>query len=511
MSNNNDNKRIAKNTLMLYVRMLFTMFVSLYTTRVVLQALGENDYGLYNLVGAVVGMMGILTSLLSQGTSRFITIALGKDNEHDLKSTFSSSVTIHILFAIFIFFLGEVLGAFMIDDLNIDPTRLNAARIVFHLSLLSAVLGIIQAPFNAAIIAHERMGVYAYMSIIDVVAKLMIVYLLLAINMDKLILYSSFYFVVSVIISIAYYAYCRYSFLECKSIQIKTDVKLYREMFNYTGWNAIGACAFTMNGQGITILLNLFGTAVIAARGIAGSVSGVVYGFVSNFLTAVRPQIFKLYSVGNLQEMNALISRTSKFSAYLIMLLGIPLFIEMDYILQLWLKDAPVYASVFARLTLIQGLVQAIDFPIGTGIHAVGKMKLPNLTSAFIYMLILPVSYIAIKLGASPSVSYIVIICAYPLAMFMDLYIINRYTGFPVKRFIQNNVLRVILFVFIVYVPTQFVISQLSPSFIRLLLTTTLSSTLLVLIVYITGLTSGERHFVTNFVLSKLPGYANKQ
>lgn len=511
MSNNNDNKRIAKNTLMLYVRMLFTMFVSIYTTRVVLQALGENDYGLYNLVGAVVGMMGILTSLLSQGTSRFITIALGKDNEYELRTTFSASFTIHLLFALFIFLLGEVLGVVMIDRLNIDSSRLDAAHIVFQMSLLSAILGIIQAPFNAAIIAHEKMVIYAYMSIIDIVAKLLIVYLLLVINMDKLILYSSFYFGVSVIIAIAYYAYCRRNFLECCSIHIKTDVKLYKEMFIYTGWNAIGACAFTMNGQGITILLNLFGTAIIAARGIANSVSSVVYSFVANFQTAVRPQIFKLYSVGNLQEMNVLISRTSKFSAYLISLVGIPLFIEMDYVLKLWLKDAPTYACVFARLTLIQGLVQAIDFPIGTGIHAVGKMKLPNLTSAFIYMAILPISYLAIKLGTSPSVSYIVIICAYPLAMFMDLYILNKYTAFPIKKFMLKDVLKIILFILIVFVLTQILISQIPPSFIRLLMTTIITTIILLSTVYFAGLTSGERFFVKNFVLSKLRVYANKQ
>ena len=498
-------KRIAKNTMMLYVRMLFGMLVSLYTTRVVLNVLGADDYGINNLVGGVVGMMGIVTSLLSQGTSRFITIALGKGDEVVLKSTFSASMAIHIALGLVIFVVGELVGPSFIDNLNIAASRMDAAHFVFQLSLISSVIGIIQTPYGSAIVAHERMSIFAYISIWDVIAKLLVVYLLLVVDADKLKLFSLFYFIVGLITITIYILYCRKHFVECRTFKFKTDWNLYKDIFKYTGWNAIGAVAFTMNGQGITILLSVFGTAVNAARGIAGSISGVVYNFVGNFLAASRPQIVKLCAIRDYDGMNKLIIRTSKFSAYLIGLIGIPLFLEMEYVLNLWLKNVPDYTVVFARLTLIQGLIQAIDFPIGTGIHAVGKMKLPNITSAFIYMAILPISYVAIKLGASPEIAYIMIICVYPFALFMDLYIINKYTGFPAMNFLISIAMQSVLYIVVTaLVVGLFVQGVLNAGFLRLMVTSIVSSLIFLPIIYFVGMTKGERLFITNIIAKKL-------
>lgn len=507
MSNSHieDNKRIAKNTIMLYIRMLFGMLVSLYTTRVVLQTLGAEDYGINNLVGGVVAMMGIVISLLSQGTSRFITIALGKNNIQELKNTFSASLSIHIALALIILLIGELIGPGFIRTLNINPDRMDAAQFVFQLSLIGSVIGIIQTPYHAAITAHEKMGVYAYISIFDIVAKLLIVYLLLVVDVDKLKLYSLFYFVVGLITMMLYLQYCRRKFIECKNIRCTIDWKLYKEIFNYTSWNAIGACAFTMNGQGITILLSAFGTVVNAARGIAGSISGFTYSFVSNFQAAAGPQITKLYAVGETVAMNNLITRVSKFSSFLMGLLGVPLFLEMEFVLQLWLKDVPDYTVIFARLTLIQALIQSIDFPIGKGIHAVGKMKLPNITSAFIYMMILPISYIAIKLGATPEIAYIMIICVYPLALFMDLYIINRYTNFPIWNFIKNVILKSAIFVVVTYIIAKvLVISNIDSNFMRVIATGITTSIIIVIQVYFWGLTIGERQYIVSSLKNKL-------
>ena len=500
-----NSKRIAKNTLMLYARMLFTMFISLYTTRVILKVLGAEDYGLLGLVGAIIGMMGIITSLLSGGTTRFITLALGKGDMDELKNTFSASMAIHLALALIILIVGEIFGPSMVDNLNIAPERFGVAHFVFQLSLLSAVIGISQSPFHAAIMAHEKMGVYAYISIWDVAAKLLIVYLLLVVDMDKLKLYSAFYFIVSLITATIYYIYCRIKFEECREFKYKADWKLYKEIFTYSGWNAIGAVAFTMNGQGITILLNAFGTIVIAARGIAGSISGFVYGFVANFQSAVRPQIFKLFSTNDLHGMNQLVIRTSKFSSYLMAFIGIPLFIEMGYVLKLWLGEVPEYTITFARLTLIQGVIQAIDFPIGTSIHAVGKMKLPNITSAFIYMAILPISYITIQFGASPSIIYVVIVSVYPMAFLMDLYIIKKYTQFPVFNYLRRIILPSIVFIIITFLITNCVVVGLfSPSFWRVVFTTILSSAIYIPLIYFLGLTSGERVFVCEVIKKKL-------
>ena len=506
MQNQSENtKRIAKNTMMLYIRMLFSMVVSLYTTRVVLDILGASDYGINNLVGGVVGMMGIVTSLLSQGTARFITISLGKNDKGDLLSTFSASVTIHIIFAGVILVVGELVGPWLLSRLNIPNGRTEAAQFVFQLSLLTSIVGVIQSPFNAAIIAHERMSVYAYIGIWDVLAKLGIVYLLTSINVDKLKLYSFLFFAVALITAMLYVLYCRKQFEECRGFVLKPDKKLYKQIFNYTGWNAIGSLAYTMNSQGITILLSAFGTAVNAARGIAGSVSGVVYKFVDSFQAAAKPQIVKLYAVQDYDGMNNLILRVSKFSSYLMGFIGIPLFLEMDYVLHLWLKDVPEYTVIFARLTLIQGLVQSMDFPVGTGIHAVGKMKLPNITSAFIYMLILPVSYVAIRCGATPKITYILVICVYPMAMLMDLYIINKYTGFKVMKFMVDVVAKSVLFVAVTGA-IAFSISRLNVDggFARSIMTATISSVIFVPLVYFGGFTRTERIFVKNLFLEKL-------
>lgn len=506
MQNHSENtKRIAKNTLMLYIRMMFGMLVSLYTTRVILDVLGVSDYGIYNLVGGVVGLMGMVTGLLSQGTSRFITIALGKNSDSELNGVFSASVTIHLILAIFILILGELIGPYVINKLNIPTDRMGAAQFVFQLSLLSSIIGIIQSPFNAAIMAHERMTVYAYISIWDVLAKLGIVYLLQVINIDKLKLYSILFFLVGLITTTVYLAYCRNNFYECRTVALKPDKELYKKIFNYTGWNAIGSLALTMSGQGITILLSTFGTVVNAARGIAGNVSRVVFNFVNNFQSAARPQIVKLYAVKDYSGMNNLIARVSKFSAYLMGLIGVPLFLEMEYILELWLKEVPEYTVTFARLTLIQGLIQSLDIPIGIGIHAVGKMKLPNLTSAFIYMLILPVSYIAIKLGASPEIAYVLVICVYPLALLMDLYILGKYTGFPIWNFIVKVMTKsIIIMVFTAFVVDIVICRNIDIGLRRVVLTTLVSSILCASLIFTWGLSHNERVFIKNILVNRL-------
>lgn len=498
------NKRIAKNTIFLYFRMLITMAVGLYTSRVVLNTLGVEDYGINSVVGGVVGLMGIVTSLLSQGTTRFITIALGKNDIEELKSTLSASFTIHVVLALLILVIGEAVGPLIIFNLNIDPTRMNSAQFVFQMSLISAIIGIIMSPLMASIIAHEKMKLYAYISIWDVIAKLIIVYLLQLVDFDKLKLYSFLYLCVNLITTLIYFVYCRYSFSECRNIQFKPNINLYKSIFKYTGWNAIGACAFTLNAQGITILLNAFGTVVNAARGIAGSISTYCFGFVSNFQTATRPQITKLYAVGNVNSMNNLIVRTSKFSAYLMAFISVPLFIEMEYVLTLWLKNVPTYTVTFARLTLIQGFIQAIDFPIGSGIHAVGKMMLPNITSAFIYMMILPISYIAIQFGATPVITYIIVVCIYPLAMFMDLYIIHKYTQFQVWHFIKQVILKTTIFIGFTYIIVQVtIVNYFNSDLFRLLLTVIISAILFLSIIYIFGLNKDEQMFIKKIIFDK--------
>lgn len=501
MSTGSNYKRIAKNTTILYVRMLVVLLISLYTTRLVLQTLGIEDYGLYNVVGGVVGMLGILTSLLSQGTSRFITISLGEEDFKKLVSTLSASITIHVLLAIFVFIVGEILGFIVLDSLNINLDRIYAAKCVYHITLISSIIGILQAPFTAAIIAHEKMSIYAYMGIVDVLGKFAVVFLLKTINIDKLILYSFLILTINVVTFIIYFLYTKKTFLEFKYITLKYDKKLYSDIINYTGWNIVGSLAYTANNQGITIVLNIFGTTINAARGIASSISNAIYQFIYNFQVASKPQIIKLYALGECERMNNLISKVSRFSAYLVLLLGIPIFIEMEYLLSLWLVDVPQYTVAFARLTIIQILIQSIDLPIGVGIHAVGKMKLPNLTSSFIYLIILPITYLGIKVGFNPTFAYLCSICAYPIALLMDMLILHKYTLFKIKDFILSVLLRILFFTFISGIVTYlFVNMVIQVGFIRLIITTIISSVLLLFCIYFYGVTEGEKQYVKSII-----------
>lgn len=506
-----DYYRVAKNSLLLYLRMFVTMIISLYTSRVILQTLGFDDYGLYNVVGGFVSLLSFLNGYISQATVRFITFQLGTGRNNRLKEVFAGSLTLHVMLAVAVWIAGETIGVWYVENrLNIVPDRVDVALYVFHLSLVTAALGIIQTPYSATITAHEDMGVYAYISIFDVVMKLLIVYLLLTFDADKLKLYATFYFVVSLLVMSIYVLHCRFKYEECR-FTLRIDKPLYWEMFNYIGWSAIGAVAFTLNGQGITVLLNnFFGTVVNAARGVAGSISNLLSQFVFSFQSAMRPQIIKNYSCGNIDEMSRMIKYSSLYSAYMVVLIGIPLFIETSTILRLWLGQYPPYTVEFARLTMIQIIIQAIDLPIGTGINAVGKMKLPNLTSALVYMLILPVSYLIMRLGANPTATYIVVNVCYPVAFGFDIWILNKYIGFPVTNFLKDVCLKVIVITVTVSIIPLLLHYYIENVTIRLVTVFFFSIVLSLIIIYYKGIDSFTRQLIINKVKQTFPFLSKK-
>lgn len=498
--------KIAKNTIMLYGRFLLTMFISLFTSRVILSALGFNDFGLYNVVGGFVSLLAFLNGYISQGTVRFITFQLGIDDEKRLKEVFAASLALHIGLALLIFIFGETFGLWYVENkLNIEAGRESVALFVFHLSLITGCLSVLQTPFSACITAHEDMGIYAYISIFDVVMKLLIVYLLVVVDTDKLQMFALFYFIVSLMTSAFYLSFCLWKYKEC-SFKLKVDLQLYKDMFNYIGWNAIGAMAFTLNGQGITVLLNMFfGTVINAARGVAGSISNIVSQFVFNFQTAMRPQIIKTYANGNISEMQKLIIYCARYSSYLCMLFGIPLFIESDTVLHLWLGNVPPYASTFVRLSIIQIMIQGIDFPIGYGINAVGRMKLPNITSSIIYLTVVPISYVAMKLGANPTIAYTVSVCVFPGALLSDLWILTKYIGFQYQRYIKDVVIKTSLFIIICSIPPLLIHMNMETGLIRLLIVTSVSIGLSVPLIYYKGLEPNVRQIVTNKAKTMIP------
>ena len=500
-----DYKRIARNTLMLYARFALTLFISLFTSRVVLQALGFNDFGLYNVVGGFVSLLAFMNGYISEGTSRFITFAIGEKNEEHLKNTFSGALALHVMMACLILIAAETVGLWYVENkLNIQAGREDVALFVYQLSIITCVLGVMQIPFSACIMAHEDMGIYAYISIFDTVMKLVIVYLLIVVDTDKLRLYAVFYFCVSLLTSSFYLLFCRRKYSECR-FRLRIDGKLYKNMFEYIGWKAVGAIAFTLNGQGITVLLNMFfGTVINAARGVAGSVSNIVSQFVFNFQTAMQPQIVKHYAAGEYEKMNKLIFYCAKYSSYLCMLFGIPIFIEADTILKIWLGNVPPYAATFVRLTIIQIMVQAIDFPVGYGINAVGKMKLPNITSSIIYLLILPLSYLAMKLGANPTVAYLVSIICYPGAMICDVCILHKYTKFNRTSYYRGILFKTILFVIIASILPTVAHHYMQTNFVRLCTVTILSLSCSCPLIYYKGLDNRARQLAMEKIKKKL-------
>lgn len=434
-----NNKRIAKNTVYLYFRMMVTVLVGLYTSRVILKTLGVSDFGVYNVMGGIIGMLGYVNTLLAGGTSRFLTIGLGKNDMPRLKMIFTTSFTLCVSSALLIIFLGETIGLWFVNThLNIDPARMGAANWVYQCALLSAALMVIQTIFTASIISHEKMSIYAYMSILDVVFKLGIVFMLLWFDFDKLKLYALLMFFVNAIVFTVYYLYCRFNFEEIK-LRLSLNRELFKEMFSYSSWNMIGGFSGVLNNYGINILLNIFfGTVVNASRGVALQVNNLVQQFYSNFQMASQPQIMKYYAQGKIADMSHLIINNSKYCSMILLCPIVPIFIYVKQLLQIWLGTVPEYCPSFVRITLIYTFLCSIDAPVGMGIHAVGKMKLPNCTTAIMNLLIFPIVYIVIKLGGNPVVSYSFTVIALPINLCIDLLIMRSYTGFPISSFIRQ-------------------------------------------------------------------------
>lgn len=440
-----NNKRIAKNSLYLYIRMFVIMAVSLYTTRVILKVLGASDYGVFDVMGGIIGILGYVNMLLAGGTSRFLTIDLGRGDMKELKNTFAMCNTLALTAGVIILILGETIGLwFMESKLNINPERIDAAMWVYQCALFSSVFSVFSSPYMASIIAHEKMSVYAYMSIIEAVLKLAIVFLLFFFNVDKLKLYAFLLFLTHLVVFILYAAYSLKKFEEC-TVKCKFNKEKIAEMLTFSGWGMIGALAYLLNNYGISILLNIFfGTVVNAARGIAVQINTVIQKFYTNFQTAARPQIVKYYAQNDIVGMSNLINNTSKYSGFLLLCLIVPIVAGLRGLLTLWLSEFPKETAFFVICLLSQSLLTAIDLPVGQGIMAVGKMKLPNITTAILNLSVFPLTYFAFKMGANPTAGYLIYILSSPFVLIVDLWILNKYIGFNRTLFFRRTLLPVI-------------------------------------------------------------------
>lgn len=473
------------------------MLVSLYTSRIILNALGVEDYGIYNVVGGVVSMFAFFNSAMSSATQRFLSYEIGKNDFVQLRKTFNATQIIHISMALLIFILAESVGVWFVETYLVVPEeRMEAAIWVYHFSVLSFMVSIIQVPYNATIIAHERMKVYAYVSILEVSLKLLIVFVLIWLSFDKLKLYGILHFVVTLIIALIYRIYTLRKFDETQ-FEIVKEKKLYKTLISYSGWNLFGNLSAVAKGQGINILLNLFfGPVVNAARGIATQVQGAVQGFVNNFQMAVNPQIIKSYAANENEYMNSLIIRSAKFSFYLLFLLSLPIILEIDQILKIWLITVPQYASIFSILVLVVILIDCVSGPLMTAIQATGKVKVYHTVLGTFMLLILPVSYLFLKNGYSPEITLYINIVFSLIALSMRLFLVKKLVDFPIQVFIKEIVFKNIFIVILSISLPLTIRNIMNVSVLRLIIIIILSLIWNALVIYLIGINKSEKTMV---------------
>lgn len=490
-------KRIAKNTLFLYVRMMLLMVISLYTSRVVLEKLGVDDYGIYNVVGGIVTMLGFLSSSMSNAVQRYLSFEIGHNGSVKVNDIFNVAQIAHFIIAIFVFVALEVGGLWYIDKyLNVPIVRIDAAIWVLQCSIICTIFSIIQVPYTSVMIAREEMGIYAYISIVDAILKLLVAYILMVTTFDKLKSYAVLMMVSQMLILLIMRLYCKKKYSETRFKRVK-DISLLKELMGFAGWNAFGEIAWILTGQGVNMILNcFFGPVVNAARAVAEQVNGAVLRFVSNFQTAINPQIVKSYAANEWGETMKLVYRGTKMSYFLLFILSLPLILEMERILNIWLVVVPKYTTVFCQLILINSIVMSISNLLAQIARAYGKIRNYQLIVSFFLALNFPLSYFLLKFGASPVSTVIVNICIQISLIFVRLLLIKKMITFNFLDYI-NNVFKPIFFATVVAVIIPFLLKRyLYDTFISSIIVIVASILCSLCASYFIGMNKKEKLFV---------------
>lgn len=501
-----NNKRIVKNTIFLYFRMFLIMGITLFTSRVILKTLGVTDFGIYNVVGGVVVMMNILNNALAVSTQRYLTFEQGKNDFVRLKKTFSICMSIFLFLALCVFLLGETIGLWFINSqLTIPSERMVAANWIYQFALFSCICSLFTTPYNAAIIAHEKMNIYAYIGILEVILKLIIVYLLLIIPYDRLITYGILVLLTTLITTLAYRYYCLKNFPETK-YKFIWDKTMYYQIASYSGWNLFGAMSGVAKGQGLNILINIFfGPTVNAARGIAYQVNAAVEVFFSNFYMAVRPQITKYYAQHDKENMFKLIFRSSKMAFFLIMILAVPLIIETPFIINLWLGQIPEYVVPFVRIIILNTAIDAMSTPLMTAIHATGNNRLYQILVGSIMIMTLPLSYISLRMGLSPNSVFIISLILSIISLFVRLILTAKQLDFPLWAYTYEVIIKsFFVTILAVIIPLILHVNINSNNIICFASTTATSFISFIIFAYLVGLNNQEREYAKNILLQKL-------
>lgn len=506
-------KRIVKNTLFLYLRMIVTIGVSLYTTRVVLDILGVSDFGVYNVVAGFVVVFGTIKATIASATQRFMSFEMGRDNsDHQLNKIFSMSIVVHVGIAMLVLVFAETIGLWFLNNkMNIEDARMPVANWVFQFAVLSMVSTIVTMPYEAAIMAHERMNIYAFLKIAEVGMNLLVVLILPFLSGDYLLMYALLMLIVILLNRSMFIIYGRKKFKEC-TFKVSWDKKLASHMISFSGWNFLGTSSSVAKTQGVNVLLNMFfGTSVNAARGVAYQVNGAIEGFVSNLVTAIKPQIVKSYASGDHSYMMSLVYKGSKFAFYMILVLSVPVIIETDDILSLWLTNVPEYTAIFVKLVLVLTLIETLSKTLMTAQAATGDIKLYQLVVSGITLLNLPVSYIFLYNGFMPEVTFVIAIAITIVALIARLLILKHSIGLSPALFIKNVVLNVfivsVIAIFVSLLFSRFV--MLENEIVKLFVVSALSVISTSFVIIFIGMTKEERSYAKNIIINKLE--ANKK
>lgn len=501
-----DRRRIARNTLLLYLRMGLVMLVSLYASRVVLASLGETDYGLYNVIGGIVVMFAFLNGAMNAGCNRYYATALGKQDAKGLHKVFSVNVLIFLVLAAGMLVLCETLGLWLLEKkMTIPPERMHAARAVYQISIFSFLAGVVAIPFRSLITAREKMKVHALISVLEALGKLLAALLLAVSPFDRLVFYALGMLLVSLAANLAYIIYCFGKFPECKG-KLDTDSSLAGEIIRFNLWGVIGSTATIGKNQGVNILLNMFyGPAVNAARGIANQVYVNVYQFVQNYVLAFNPQIVKSWAAGERQEMSSLVFQASKFSYYLLFAVALPLMLEMPAVLDIWLVEVPEHTVAFATIMMITALVDSMHDPLYYSVQASGQVKWYNILVGGSQLLAVVLVYLTLKLATVPPESVFLIILAFTIvAQIIRIILTHKYVGLNISEYLRRVLLPVLLVTLLSSLLPCFLVHFAPQTLWRLLATVLLSLLCTGTAVWTVGLESDERKSVKSLIQSKL-------
>ncbi len=495
------NKRIAKNTMLLYVRMGVMMIISFFTARITLNSLGVVDYGINNVVGGLVSMFSLISNSLSGSVSRFMTYGLGKGDKKELNTIFSTSINIHIILAIIVVIAIETAGVWFLNNKMVIPAeRLTAAHWVLQSSTLLFAISLLSVPYNAAIIAHEKMGVYASFTLFDAFSRLAIVFAIKYYDGDRLILLAVISLIPSLVKQFYYWHYSKKHFDEC-TYHAVWDKRIFKEMFGFAGWNFIGCTAGLAKDQGVNLAINMFtGPAINAARGIAMQINGIISQFIGNFMVAVNPQITKEYAAGNYKRMHSLIFKSTRFSYFLFLFLSIPILLEVETILYIWLGQIPAHTVLFTRLVIILSLAEILSNTLITAQNATGKIRNYQIVVGGILLMNFPISYILLRMGYFPEITVIVAIIISQLCLAARLSFLRNSIKLPVVFFVKEvycNIIFVSISALVIPLLCHLLIDNNLMRFITVCIVSVITSALAI---YFIGCNKDERTFIRRHI-----------